>query len=234
MKHFFSMALVGIVPLIFLSLTSCTSAETRNESYADRAVASTRYNDAQEEQGAVQKFLLTSRGDVEGLLLEGGIQVSVAPQLSAQVKKVIALNDVVKVNGYYENDRVFKAERITNLANSKSVTEQLSPPPGPTQDDLSNWLPPEGTRSRISRTAGPSHKGLKQLTAEGRVENRLYGKLGELNGVILSDGTIVHFRPDIINTIDLNAEIGDELKASGYGTQNSSGRVLDASEVIRK
>ena len=234
MKRFFSIALIGIVPLIVLSLTSCMSAETRNESYADRAAASSRYNDAQEEQGAVQKFLLTSRGDIEGLLLEGGIQVSVTPQLSAQVKKAIALNDVVKVSGYYENDRVFKAERITNLANSKSVAEQLSPPPGPAQDDLSNFRPPEGTRSRILRTAGPSHKGLKKLTAEGRVENRLYGKLGELNGVILSDGTIVHFRPDIINTIDLNAEIGDELKASGYGTQNSSGRVLDASEVIRK
>ena len=233
MKRFYSIALVGIAPLIFLGLTSCTSSETRVDT-EDRPLTSTRYNDAQEEQGTVQRFLLTPHGEIEGMLLLGGIQVSLPPQMTAQLKKVVAVNDVVLVKGYYENDRVFKAEKITNVNTSRSVVQQLSPPPAPLQEELSNSLPPEGTRSRITRTAGPSHRGLKQLSAEGSVENRLYGNLGELNGVVLSDGTIVKFRPDMINTIDLNAQIGDELKASGYGTQNANGRVIEATEVIRK
>ncbi len=231
MNRFYSIALVGIAPLVLISLTSCTSSETRMAPIQDQALHSTRYNDAQEEQGAVQKFLLSSRGDIDGLILIGGIQVSFPSEMSAQVRRVVSLNSVVNVKGYYENDRVFKAERITNLDTSKSVTEMVSPPPGPVQDELSNMLPPEGTRSRITRTAGPSHKGLKKLSAQGRVENRLYGNLGELTGVILSDGTIVKFRPDVINTLDLNTQIGDELKASGYGVQNANGRVIDATEV---
>lgn len=83
-------------------------------------------------------------------------------------------------------------------------------------------------------TPAPNHRGLDQISAEGTVQTRLYGKFGELTGVVLSDGTIVHFRPEIMNTMDLNVEIGDTLKTSGYGTQNNYGRAIDATEVIRQ
>lgn len=200
----------------------------------EKPLTSTKYNDAQEEQGAIQRFLMSSRGEVTGLILEGGTQVSLTPAIVTRLKKVVAVGDVVLVKGFYENDRVFKAEDITNVRTNRRVSAQLSPPPGPAQDDLPNSLPPEGTHSKISKTPGPKFRGLDKISAEGTVQTRLYGKFGELNGVVLSDGTIVNFRPEVINTMELNAEIGDKLKASGYGTQNNYGRAIDATEVIRE
>lgn len=214
-------------------LTACQSTDSK-PIIEERPITSTKYNDAQEEQGAIQKFLTNARGNIDGLILEGGIQVSVAPVMAERLKKTAGINDVVLVKGFYENDRVFKAEEITNVNTSRRISAQTSPPPAPAQDDLPNHLAPEGTQSRITKTPGPSHRGLKKLTAEGTVQNRLYGKFGELTGVVLSDGTIVHFRPDVINTMDLNAEMGDKLRASGYGTQNKYGRAIDATEVTRE
>jgi hypothetical protein len=214
-------------------LFSCSSSEVKPMA-EDRSVASTKYNDAQEEQGAVQRFLISARGDVTGLILDGRIQVSISPVMATRIKKIVSINDVILVKGFYENDRVFKAEDITNVRTTRRVTEQLSTPPGPAQDDLPNHLAPQGTHSRISKTPAEKFRGLNKISAEGTVQTRLYGKFGELNGVILSDGTIVNFRPDVINTMELNAEIGDKLKASGYGTQNNYGRAIDATEVIRE
>jgi hypothetical protein len=230
MKSIYSIALLAAA---LSGLAACSSHEAR-QPVSDAPVASTKFNDAQEEQGTIERFLLTSRGDIDGMILTGGIQVSTPPHLSAQVRKTMAVNDTVLVKGFYQNDRVFKAEKITNVRTSKSVAEMLSPPPKPEQEELSNYLPPEGTRSAITKTPGPNHKGLKSLSAEGTVQNRIYGQMGELNGVVLSDGSIVHFKPDVINTMDINAQVGDRMKASGYGTENSLGRSIDATEVIRE
>lgn len=233
MNRLHSKFIAGFAILTSALLFGCSSSEVKPMT-EDQNLTSTKYNDAQEEQGAVQRFLINARGEVTGLILEGGTQVSVTPVMAARIKKIVSVNDVVLVKGFYENDRVFKAEDITNVHTARRVSEQLSAPPGPAQDDLPNYLPPEGTHSRISKTPGPKFRGLDKLSAEGTVQTRLYGKFGELNGVVLSDGTIVNFRPEVINTMDLNAEIGDKLKASGYGTQNNYGRAIDATEIIRE
>lgn len=222
-----------IVSVLIFGLFACSNSPSRTMA-EDQPVTTAQNIQAQEEQGTVKKFLMNSRGELDGLLLEGGIQVNFQPVIATRIKKVIAVNDVVLVKGYYENDRVFRAEDIKNVRTSRRVSEQLSVPPAPLQEDFPNYLPPEGTHSKISKTPMPSHHGLKKISAQGTVETRLYGKFGELNGVILSDGTIIHFKPDILNTMDLNAEIGDHLKASGYGIQNDFGRSIDAIEVIRQ
>lgn len=233
MKSTYTKLFVGLLTASLVGFSGCSGADVKPMA-EDRPLTSTKYNDAQEEQGVVQKFLINARGELGGMILEGGTQVSFSPIMAARMKKLIAVNDVVLIKGYFENDRVFKAEDIKNVNTSRRVSEQLSPPPGPVQDDLPNYLPPEGTHSRITKTPGPNYRKLKRISAEGTVQSRLYGKFGELNGVILSDGTIVHFKPEVINTMDLNADIGDKLKASGYGTQNNYGRALDATEVIRE
>lgn len=233
MSRLHSKILTSFAATALALFSGCSSSEVRSLP-EEKTLALTRYNDAQEEQGSVQRFLINARGEVTGLILEGATQVSLTPVMAQRIKKIISVNDVVLVKGFYENDRVFKAEEITNVNTTRRVSEQLSPPPGPIQDDLPNYLPPEGTSSSITKTSGPKFRGLNKISAEGTVQTRLYGKFGELTGVVLSDGTIVNFKPDIINTIELNAEIGDKLKASGYGTQNSYGRAIDATEVIRE
>lgn len=233
MRFLNSKTFIGLTMITAATFSGCSSSET-TPMMKDRSLATSKYNDAQEEQGTVQRFLINARGELEGMILEGGTQVSFTPVMAARVKKLIAVNDVVLVKGFYENDRVFTAEDITNMKTARRISAQLSPPPVPLQDDLPNYLAPEGTRSRITKTPVSKHQGLNKFSAEGTIQTRLYGKFGELTGVVLSDGTIVHFKPEIINTIDLNADIGDKLKASGYGTQNNFGRSIDATEVIRE
>jgi len=233
MNRLYSNFAIGLAIVQSVALFGCSSSETK-PSMEEKRVTSTKYNEAQEEQGSVQRFLINARGEVTGMILEGGTQVSITPVMAARIKKLVSVNDVVLVKGFYENDRVFKAEDITNVRTARRVSEQLSPPPGPVQDDLPNYLPPEGTHSNITKTPGPKFRGLDKISAEGTVQTRLYGKFGELNGVVLSDGTIVNFRPEVINTMELNAEIGDKLKAQGYGTQTNYGRAIDSTEVIRE
>lgn len=53
----------------------------------------------------------------------------------------------------------------------------------------------------------------------------LTGPRGEVNGVILSDGSIVRFPPE---SLRLSVQTGAPFAASGLGTRNAFGTALEA------
>lgn len=54
---------------------------------------------------------------------------------------------------------------------------------------------------------------------------------GEVRGFILADGTQIHVRPDVGDSIARALIVGDTVQAEGYGTDNQYGRSLEATAI---
>jgi hypothetical protein len=160
--------------------------------------------------GRIAKFLMNPNGDVDGLLLGDGTQVNFPPHLSAALMQIARVGDTVSVQGFrgYGGDAVHAAV-ITNTGSAQSMVDQ---PPSPDR-------PP------------PAPAALIALNANGRVVRLLHADMGELNGAILEDGTIVRFPPPFGAQLQTALRPNVQLTATGYGTQNAYGRALEATSL---
>ncbi len=168
--------------------------------------------------GNVKTFLSNPHGDVDGLILQDGTQVNFAPRPAAAVRDVISMNDNVEVQGEAENGKIFRADKITNLSNSKSI-DAMTPPMAPPRPVM-----PETKKER-------TQAGLKPISVKGVVGSQIYNPEGEVRGVVLEDNTVVLFSPKAMERKPANINVGDSFRASGYGTQNAYGKSIEASEI---
>jgi hypothetical protein len=120
-------------------------------------------------QGKVAQYSLTPRGDVDGLILDDGTEIHLPPHLGAQLVFAVKPGDRITVHG-------LKA-RAVPMVEAISVTNDAT---GATVIDNAPSGPP-----------GPREPG-QPLTAQGHIKAQLHGPRGDLNGVLLEDGTIVH------------------------------------------
>jgi hypothetical protein len=160
--------------------------------------------------GRITQFLINPNGDVDGLLLGDGPQVNFPPHLSALLLQIARLGDTVSVQGFrgYGAGSVH-ATVITNTATGRSMVDQ----------------PPSPDRS------SPQPAALTAMNAAGRVTRLLHADMGELNGAILEDGTLVRFPPPFGTQLQSVLLPNVQLTATGYGTQNAYGRALDATSL---
>ena len=163
--------------------------------------------------GTVQQYLLTPHGEVDGLLLKDGTVVKFPPHLGPVLTGLAKPGDEVTVVGFLgpttAYGRAIKALTITNKKTSQSVIDQ--PPATPP-------LPPD-------------MRGLtrKPLTVRGTVARLLVNDKGDVDGIILSSGEQVKFPPPNGPVIAMMFGQGKKtVEASGYGTQNAFGTVVDA------
>ena len=106
-----------------------------------------------------------------------------------------------------------KAFVITNEASRQQVVEH---PPAP---DIAKM--PKHLRFAT----------LSQLKITGKVERALRGKNGEVNGVLLEDGTVVRFPPYAAFDFATLLQPGQTLAAEGLGSENIFGRGLEATAL---
>lgn len=151
--------------------------------------------------GTVAQYLPTPRGDIDGFMLTDGMEVHVAPHLSAQLVFAIKPGDRVTVHGLKARAvKLFAAASITNDATHVTVAWNG---PGPRPDDTA-------------------------LTAQGTVKAPLYGRRGELHGVLLADGTVVRMPPPEAQRLADMLAVGKTLAVRGVGYAGPLGRALDA------
>ena len=154
--------------------------------------------------GKVAQYLPTPRGDVDGLLLEDGTEVHLPPHLSTQLVFAVKPGDTVTIHGL--RARAVKMVAAASVTNDAShVTVAVSGPPHMR----------EGT----------------ELSAEGTVQAMLYGMRGEMNGVLLADGTVVHLPPPEAQRLAATLAIGKPLVVRGEGYAGPLGRALDARQI---
>lgn len=164
-------------------------------------------------QAKAVRLLINPFGEVDGLLLDGGMIVTFPPHMTEQLATAIKPGDTVIVKGYQESPSQIKGYVITNASSNQSVMTLPKPPAG---------------------LGMPKHlrgAGLKDMSARGEVRHVRFGGRGEINGVILADGTIVRFPREASYRFASLFQIGQRIAATGYGTQNQFGRALEATAL---
>lgn len=165
------------------------------------------YDPAQlpEVKGKVTQYTLTPRGDVDGLILSDGTEVHFRPQLSTELVFTVRPGDSVTIHGLKAKAApMVLAASIGNDASGASITD-----PGP---------------------GGHGPRGAK-LEDEGRIKAQLHTPRGDLNGVLLEDGTIVRMPPPEAEKLSGQLAVGQPLYVSGNGLSNALGKLILAREV---
>jgi hypothetical protein len=160
-------------------------------------------------KGQVAQYSLTPRGDVDGLILTDGMEVHLPPHLGAQLVFTAKPGDAVTIHGLQARAiPMVQAVQITNDATNQSVTD--TGPGGP------------------SRGPGGAEQGME---AQGRIKASLFGPRGELNGVLLDDGTQIHLPPPEAQRLAAQLAPGQTIYASGFGSASPLGRSLAARAI---
>lgn len=164
-------------------------------------------------QGTVVQYLTNPRGDVDGLLLGDNTVVRFPPHLGAQLVQVVAPQSTVKVDGYSAFAGTIRATTITNTATSQAVTDTPPAPGNP---------PPPPPFSAETR---------QQINASGTIKALTHAPRGEIDGAVLSDGTVIHFGPDNGAQFANLLVLGQPFAATGFGSVNQYGKSLEAIAV---
>lgn len=169
-------------------------------------------------KGRVAQYSLTPRGDVDGLILDDGTEIHTPPRLGAQLAAAVKPGDTVTVHGLKARALpLVQAMQVTNDASGQSVTD-AGPPGGKPRGMQGGPRAPEAG-------AGQS------LNAQGRIKQALYGPRGEMNGVLLDDGTQIHLPPPEAQRLAAQLAPGQTVYASGNGMAGPLGKVIGARAI---
>lgn len=164
-------------------------------------------------EGTVRQYLMNPHGEVDGLLLNDGTQINFPPHMEEELVGVVQPDDRVSIQGDRERDSVVKADRITNSRTGRSVAEHA-----PFQEDRRIPL-------HLKR---PS---MHAMQASGSIAALLYAPRGEVHGFILADGTQIHVRPDVGDSMARALSVGETVQAEGYGSDNQYGRSVETTAI---
>jgi hypothetical protein len=159
-------------------------------------------------QGKVVQYSLSPRGDVDGLILDDGTEVHLPPHLGAQLVFAVKPGDRITVHGLKARAiAVVQAASVTNDATGATVVDDG--PGGP---------------------QGPRDRG-QPLSAQGHNKSQLHGPRGDLNGVLLEDGTIIRLPPDEAERLADQLSPGQPLYVEGEGVAGPLGKVIAAQRI---
>jgi hypothetical protein len=163
-------------------------------------------------QGNVSQYLVNPDGYVDGLLLSNNTIIRFPPHLGQVLTQTVSLQDVVRVEGFFESPGILHASSIIDLQSQRSVVD----------------TPPSAQYPRPPR---PGSVARQALRVSGTIRMLTHGKRGEVNGVVLSDGTVIHFPPPVGTRFAALLREGNTLAATGNGTSDQYGRSLEATAI---
>lgn len=147
------------------------------------------------ERGKVKSVLKNDHDDVDGLLLDSGLRIHFPPHMGERITAVVKVGDKVEVEGRQEvtprGDKVFE---ITKLTSGKEMVEVDHPRPKP--------------GSKGPRIEEP-------MNASGKVTEYAQNPHGDVDGLILKDGTVVKFPPHQSQELQKLVAIGDKVTIEG-------------------
>lgn len=218
MKRLIAIAIIIAIKIAALTFVHAAPTPTRNDNPV-------------EIEGTLQRYLLNPHGDVDGFLLSDGTQIKFSAHMSSDFTSIVSPKDNIRVSGYHENAKVFRAKAVTNTKTSETLVETKLPGSSEELTDKKGNLVAPNVKSKKYFSKKELREDLVEMSAQGKIKNHLFGKNGEVVGVILADESIVYLAPQILSTSKVNTEIGKNLKAQGFGTQNSLGKSLEATSI---
>lgn len=158
------------------------------------------------------QYLTNPSGDVDGLLLADATVVRFPPHLGPALVRLVRPGEPVTVTGFRWVPNTVQATTIANDASHQSITDAPpspgTPPPPPPRD------------------AAP-----QAMSASGEVRTATYAPRGELDGAILTNGTVVHVPPHLGASFANLLVRGHMIAATGYGATNAYGKSLEATAI---
>jgi len=162
-----------------------------------------------ETRGRVSRFLLNPHGEIDGLVLDGRLQVHVPPHLGRKLARHVAPGDRIRVRGVKPRGADMIAAVLLTTQQGREILDE-----GPGQE------PPKA----------PPAKGAPMETS-GEVVLSLYGPRGELRGALLSNGTSLRMPPHAAAELAIYLRPGSHVQAWGHGVTGRHGATLDVSEI---
>lgn len=156
-------------------------------------------------KGKVEQYTLTPRGEVDGFILQDGTEVHVNPSLSTELVFAVHPGDAVTIHG-------LKARAITMVA-GVSVTN-------------------DATGTMVTGPLGrPGMWRGAALEDSGKIKAELHEPRGEVNGVLLEDGTVVRMPPAEATRLASDLAVGQTIVVHGMGLKSALGEVIMARQV---
>ena len=156
-------------------------------------------------KGVVAQYLLSPRGEIEGLLLADGTEVHINPMLSTELAFSVKPGDSVTIRGLKaKNSPMIAAAAITNDASGATVA---------------------------GRMGHGMHERGANIEAEGTVKAALHEPRGEINGVLLDNGTVVRLPPSEAKKFAAQLAVGQPLYVRGMGVTSPLGKVVLARQI---
>ena len=166
------------------------------------------YDPAQlpEFKGKVSQYTLSPRGEVDGLILADGTEVQISPALSSALVFSVKPGDDVSIRGLKARTvAMVSAVTVTNTASGAVVG-------GAAAQGHHPWDGPK-------------------MEASGKVKALLHSPHGDVNGVLLEDGTSVRMPPHAARKLADTLKPGNTVFVRGFGTTSPLGKAIGALEI---
>ncbi|MGH7181153.1 MAG: hypothetical protein ACREJN_04145, partial [Nitrospiraceae bacterium] len=164
--------------------------------------------------GTVQQYLLSPHGEPDGLLLSDGTVIKFPPHLGVVLASQVKPGDPIEAIGFLgvrsPQGRAVKALSIQNTKTGQTLLDQPPTNRKPSKHDEAN----------------------EKITVSGAVARILVNQHGDADGLILSGGEQVKFRPHQAPLVQaLVTDSHAALTVSGFGTRNAFGTVIRAKSL---
>jgi hypothetical protein len=170
--------------------------------------------------GRVKELTKSPRGAVDGFILENDSQIHFPPHLGDRVAKAVTEGDRVEITGRFvalpNGEQVFEATQIVGRGGTINIDNE---PPRPGR------LPPAGPRGR--------RMGDEPMTKAGTFREFVTNPHGDVDGLLLSDGTEVKVPPHQGSELMSVVKEGDEIRIEGRRHETPHGEIhLHADRII--
>ena len=156
--------------------------------------------------GKVAQYTLSPRGEVDGLILDDGTEVVFSPHESGQLIYTVRPGDTVTIHGL--KARVIS--EVLGMSITNDATHQTVIGGGP---------------------HGAEERGHAPLEVTGQIKQVLHGPQGEVNGVLLDDGTQVRLPPPEVTKLKDMLAPGKPLVVRGPAVSSVLGKLVMAREI---
>lgn len=203
--------------VVYMILGSVLAAcATKNSSYTSSHM--TGQNATWEANGVVARFLMTPVGEIDGFILEDGMQIRFPPKMSAAITKSITIGDSVSVKGWTSSTNAMWADKIVTLKNANEIKM--------TSDTKGRLVEPKKQREKAIHD-------LESMTVTGEIDTLIHEPTGEVSGFLLNEGSIVRLPADIRTPLRAY-DVGQYVEVTGYGSEGKFGKSVEASTVQRQ
>jgi hypothetical protein len=212
MKHALRLALLRTVALAIAP--GCATLAQSSQTYDPAQLPAFH--------GKVLQYDLAARGDVDGVILDNGMEVHTSPRRATEVVAAVRPGDRVTIHGLKARElSLVRARSLTNDASSITVVDS-----GDEEHDDDHG---RGARGRHrGHRGGPRRAPAAPAQVQGQIKMQLHDPDGDLDGVLFTDGTIVHLPPQTATAMAAKLAAGQTLFVQGEVIASDLGKVVDA------